>query len=1496
MFNFSTFKRDNEQSKRSSQDPDQEEEPSAKRIRVEPAEEGDQEDDVVDVMDVETPVFTDAEADPLSNLLNIINGVTPMSFTSEDRENVLVALSQMTDAFRTQMRRTGNALPTHSQKRINLRMSKMVSTLSSGKVDIPSLRDAFGYTADAKGTIYTRLAIRSVIENVVGDKYGMPALKDIASESTIRSLKKFSIDYAPEPYYEFIRMVAQVVGTLGKRFENIKSINSQVVQDQYHLCYTTWFGPKSTLSDFVIADAGSEATSGQFLVPALETKEDVYTVDEKPITVKSYSASFGKPVVKDTAYYRPTMNAPYHMFATILQQISINMVEVHEFNKFQQKNYDIARTHYFGTGDIVNLGKRLTDCYSIYKNCIKTRKTVGVDFDIEDRYRVGETLRERTFWYFSALLGYGVEGAKNNKEYSLSYDGAFSVFHRKLDPLEDRPSQWFAKLSTELMVDIAGLSPAQLPTILRVDEETINAAYLFVPDNTYNPINYGSEAGSPYAYYKKGACLFDILFNADNLYNKLKEGVASSKLIEINQCLTHVHIKPKAEVFKLREPIPDIIGLDAYMARLHCDEALKKNESQLKGRGIYVPCPWTSVPLGMIMSMTGASFVNPLNHLRELFETTGDLPEFLVNNIMVPLKEFSFVSGNFDFLFKRIQGLHPFDTESLLKDNMLFISNYSDNKYAAGLLDEDLLLSDYPDLNISSPDELSELTNMYRSMGFIPAGTRVLASLDGSKMEACTTDEEAKVIMRAYCEFFKIPPFVTKFICELAIYGVAGGKSIIGSKMLNQCWQNSGSQCTFLLNDLKTAQASQLYVNSKPAGLARRVNIKQLIEASAVFGITMNLEQIVILPDIGTPLTRVAGEVKCDFLGYSAVAVNSDDIAFTGVTIYPCLAEDRRYKSRLYRKSQTPITAKNSFIDIPMKSISLLLTGSINFSWEAKVDFGLIDRYASDLLSMLSSEKSDDIRAVCAEFDGDGDTIFTNEFKDDLMLFLTSVIDDSRTLDSKYPSYFEFFSMKYQKLYAYETTSIRNTNYLTFDIPTTLSGTTQDIDYGKIEAAKFSRLSVDPKFKVPVNDRDKTIYAAIYESSMKEKWPVRIMLDRNQDITGFDFNYGKTAYVDERLASINASIIGMGTNNSKSSLRAMLSKVLHRSPAFVEEFPQVLEQVNRTRLDRQREFKQLSDRRREEYWKSNKPNKKAKVAEYRGRPELPQQVVHERKLSDWLVSDQPLWPVPGSSITLFNAPFKTAFKPSAFLSKIIYPVIQVLYTDLNSKSEFNEFKTSLLSEMRPDGVVVKPLASIWSHMAMYLGHRPYQAGDTPPPTLDGLPEGEVMRHCLALPHGFSIYKGKLRPNMVQLLLKGVSTIDKALGKLIKEVAKFDSTRHITVMEILSVLPSDLIYKGSIQQDNVDDLERLVSPEPLFNHIFLPNGSDKQLYETRKVKNQFTKALADALCVLLGRQLKSSVMLGFETQDEDFSSFVNQSEQGVPPAVAWAKLFHLYMFS
>ena len=712
------------------------------------------------------------------------------------------------------------------------------------------------------------------------------------------------------------------------------------------------------------------------------------------------------PIAEPRAYYDPTISGPDYSMIEAIKSSNFNVRDSGNLSSFIEQVLETMRSNFFGRGDITSLGLRLINCFKVYtlsqqwkhehsqiyhdtwifKDAVDLLGKASAYQKLpggepyrgpkaygkgvwEDGKGVGASTYQRAFWYFSQFLGYGSTCDTEGRHY-------FSRFDSELIGLLGQgteytlPSRWLYAFYRKDYADEEN-PPLDLAGYMREDS---GALFRYVSTGVVNPINLHTEAGLPYPKeIKKSDAFLDIFRMADKVYTDLNDNqMLESKLLEKYPDIALVVIKPKAEVFKLAKPAPLVVDTPSENV---LNQFVNENAYLPKGRGIFVPCPWTAVPMGLITSYISHKYISLF---KSIYHRGSGESLFMdeLNEEMIPLKDLSFAYGMFDFFFRRVQCIFPFDTEHLISVEGFMCATYSDNFYIVGAvsdafeIEEDTIFYFWDGLNYvkMAPGSI------------VPAAARIYISADGEKAETASDVPDVVSYLKAFCEFFQLPPDVANFITTACKYTVNGGNGVFGNKQIDMGWQGSGNQLTFALNDFKMAQVCWHYRQLTEPGKNRKVHWPTLKQVAKLYGASITLERVIVLPPIGQIVVQPGNELDVDLLGLSARVAHCSNYQSIGDTVVPILAKERRVKAMSYSKSQEQKThrlkdkdqrearfeanAVVNKVNFGVKAIALLLAGSVLESHEKDILYAGILGCGSALGTVLFEYSSHEIADI----------------------------------------------------------------------------------------------------------------------------------------------------------------------------------------------------------------------------------------------------------------------------------------------------------------------------------------------------------------------------------------------------------------------------------------------------------------------------------------------------------------------------------------------------
>jgi len=278
----------------------------------------------------------------------------------------------------------------------------------------------------------------------------------------------------------------------------------------------------------------------------------------------------------------------------------------------------------------------------------------------------------------------------------------------------------------------------------------------------------------------------------------------------------------------------------------------------MKVRTIFVPAFQAIYPLLLLN-----------NHMDALFKRNMSFASRL-DAVIVSLAGISFCSDQVDLLFKRINGLPPYDYPG----SSFYL--FSDNMYFAGEL-----ASDY---------------------GGFKAGQRVFLSIDGAKWETSISTEQCwKVLEYRLLQMGLTPtdpdPNVRnlfRYVYTSSAYAVSGSHAMFEDVPLEINFNQSGSPNTFLNNNIKSWAVVISYYATHGDG---PINVQDILDCAAALGGVVTVENVAPLPPLGTPHDEWASMwdskfLKVDLLGYD-LTVNPLHANGLPATLMPCLEYKR---------------------------------------------------------------------------------------------------------------------------------------------------------------------------------------------------------------------------------------------------------------------------------------------------------------------------------------------------------------------------------------------------------------------------------------------------------------------------------------------------------------------------------------------------------------------------------------------------------------------------
>jgi len=528
-------------------------------------------------------------------------------------------------------------------------------------------------------------------------------------------------------------------------------------------------------------------------------------------------------------------------------------------------------TSYVGSGDVFGLVFRLNEVFKVVK------------------------FRDLNYIHQSMDLSY-----------SMSYWTEFMDFrepHRA--PFMDRLtkdgrtlpfSQWDLSLATKNPIELKVEDEGRIG-VFRNEDGTY---YTLTYDIPYNPLNLQSDAGPGYGNEKKRTVYHLAVQEAETAFEIISNGGTITDILAVYPFFAFANIKPKMEVQDLREPLDGSFFLhNSGITEGEMRTFLTKNLYQEKVRAICVVCFAAVIHLLYIASL--------ITNMK-LFVVDGYLSgqdTRLLSNL-IPLAGWNQTKGNFDLIIRRFQRLAPFDTINS-EDECLAV--YSDNVTAVGSLEDELDLKDLLEFQKEMPPiHYSGLVNSAAKTAIslerrVPAGTRVLVSLDGSKQEAASSYQDVANLLSTMLYVNGVNEDLTNYLNQVTIRACHSSKGLLGNKVIDLDFQSTGSPLTFLVNDKKSYSFCKHYLSNKNS----RMDMIELIRTAKTFGVKLKVESITVLPPLGEQLTLNMNQpLDIDLLGFGVVAIPTKKVDGQSVelTYMPVLQGKRLDKSMVFAKGE----------------------------------------------------------------------------------------------------------------------------------------------------------------------------------------------------------------------------------------------------------------------------------------------------------------------------------------------------------------------------------------------------------------------------------------------------------------------------------------------------------------------------------------------------------------------------------------------------------------
>lgn len=1079
--------------------------------------------------------------------------------------------------------------PLKEQSPREIRLSKAVQFLidhleSGGRMEDPALIASFaammGYTRELTQNQFAQLSIDMAVQAIIDNQYESQTIRDhlLGMRDTARRQGHVSmgvvqrmlmnIHYAVSYFNKFL------LGSTNKA-------DYHQHESPYTRAYNRYFNhsnpDNSNFMSFVVSRTSTDINKSLIKVHSVS----VNRMGDKDIAVVDYQVN-DQPVTIPTAYYNTSMVGVDMGFINALKIVNMPLLSMMPFSIFCDDVLHAARNNYFGRGDITSLALRLVKVFKVYtigannrrryqtlidgewifndalkiiqqKNpsryatLLEATPNINLVFDESikqvwfDDHTVGCSGYQRCLWYLSEYLGYGstynegVQSISSTCDIGLEKLIGFASDHKT-------PSRWILAFYKKVYATEKDFDDAELLNNFLFDED--GKLYRYVTTGMVNPINLHTEAGVPYPpRVKKINALVDIFRMADQVFEAVNEGGMNLESLKRKfPEIFCVVIKPKAEVFPYESPVPCVSdGANSSLTDLQTQDLnsfVRANAYLPKGRGIYVPCPWASVPFGFITSFISHNYKPYLPSLfARRFETETQFYEEELNKVMIPLKDVSFAYGLFDFFLRRVQCLPPFDTETNYERNGYGCATYADNFYAFGAVGAEFETEEGTLTYILDPT--TDTYSKHEGAGHIvPAGAEIFISADGEKAESATDEADVMAYLNAMCNFFMIPADVSKFITQVASYGIAGGVGIFGDRQINMPWQGSGNQLTFTLNDLKMAQILHHYNQMTDYGKRHLLHWPTMKEIATYYGASITLERVIYKRPLGESLVNIDEELDVDILGLSAVIVNGSNFIGPGPVMAPVLAYERRLKALCFSKSsreeeapepmrgEDATTTFNTSVNFAVKSISLLLAGCVLEAHEKDICYNAIMLQSVALVNFFADKDHDNkVKSVVDDFI-DLNTLLTVTHQDDFhsMLFSMNRTPDKRDKLNVLDAY---FVPKYIDLVSCRATSSRRSSHLLQTTHLARVGAapamaTNTAIIGRIPTLQYplSKENTATKHRVP----SVAVYDAIaaLDVTAKEPWPSTIDLGENGNIRSVTFLQHDPVFIAKQQALISA--------------------------------------------------------------------------------------------------------------------------------------------------------------------------------------------------------------------------------------------------------------------------------------------------------------------------------------------------------------------------------------